>query len=83
MVTLSGQPWLTSIYGEKAEVTFVGVTYSSLAIINKEELLGEWQFFKRAVFQKKKVMIKHQPTILAGHKRHHGNKLFLYISRNF
>ena len=51
---------LANFYGEKAEVTFEGVTYSSLAIINKEELLeellGEWQFFKRAVFQEKKVI---------------------------
>ena len=41
---------LANFYGEKAEVMFEGVTYSSLAIINKEELLGEWQVFKRAVF---------------------------------
>ena len=41
---------LANFYGEKAAVTFEGVTYSSLAIINKEELLGEWQVFKRAVF---------------------------------
>ena len=34
---------LASFYGEKAEVTFEGDTYSSLAIINKEDLLGEWQ----------------------------------------
>ena len=45
---------LDNFYGEKAEVTFEGVTYSSLATINKEELLGEWQIFKRAVFQEKK-----------------------------
>ena len=36
---------LANFYGEKAEVTFEGVTYSSLAIINKKELLGEWQVF--------------------------------------
>ena len=36
---------------------FEGVTYSSLAITNKEELLGEWQVFKKAVFQEKKVMM--------------------------
>ena len=36
---------LANFYGEKAEVKFEGVTYSSLAIINKEELLGEWQVF--------------------------------------
>ena len=46
MVTLG----LANFYGKKAEVTFEGVTYSSPAIINKEELLGEWQVFKRAVF---------------------------------
>ena len=58
---------LSNFYGEKAEVTFVGITYSSLAIINKVELLGEWQVFKRAVFQEKKGMIggkKHQASIL-------------------
>ena len=43
---------------EKAEVTIEEVTYSSLAIINKEELQGEWQVFKRAVFQEKKVMME-------------------------
>ena len=37
---------------------FEVVTYSSLAIINKEELLGEWQVFKRAVFQEKKIMME-------------------------
>ena len=67
---------LANVYGENAEVTFEGVTYSSLAIINKEELLGEWQVFKRAVFQEKKVMMrkKQQPSIVARHKRHPGNK---------
>ena len=42
---------LANFYGEKVEVTFVGVIDSSLAIINKEELLGEWQVFKTAAFQ--------------------------------
>ena len=66
---------------KKAEVMFEGVTYSSLYIINKERLMGEWQVFQRAVFQVKKVMTKnkHQPSIFAGHKRHHGNKLCLYF----
>ena len=45
---------LTSIE-EKAKVTFEGATYCSLAIINKEELLGEWEVFKRAVIQEKMV----------------------------
>ena len=49
---------LAIFYGEKAEVTFEGDTYSSLAIINKEELLGEWHVFRRAVFQEKKVMME-------------------------
>ena len=36
----------------------IEVTYSSLAIINNEELLGEWQVFKGAVFfQEKKVVM--------------------------
>ena len=37
---------------------FEGFTYTSLVIINKEELLGEWQVFKRAVFQEKVMMEK-------------------------
>ena len=37
---------------------FEGVRYSSLAIFNKEELHGEWHFFKRAFFQEKKVMME-------------------------
>ena len=49
---------MANFYGEKAVVTLEGVTYSSLAIINKEELLGEWQVFKRAVFQEKVMMEK-------------------------
>ena len=49
---------LANFYGEKAIVTFEGVTYSSLAIINKEELLEEWQVFKRAILQEKKVMME-------------------------
>ena len=48
---------LANFYGEKAEVVFEGVTYSSLAITNKEELLGKWQVFKKAVFREKKVMM--------------------------
>ena len=44
---------LANFYGEKATVTFEGVTYSSLAIFNKEELLGEWQVFKRAVSKRR------------------------------
>ena len=42
---------------KKQEVTFEMVTYSSLSIINEEELLGEWQVFKRTAFQEKKVMM--------------------------
>ena len=54
---------LANFYGEKAEVTFEEVTYSSLAIINKEELVGEWQVFKRAVVQKKVMIEKQQPAL--------------------
>ena len=54
---------LASFYGEKAEVTFEGVTHSSLAIIYKEELLGEWQVFKRAAFQEKVMMGKNPPAL--------------------
>ena len=70
---------------KRTEVTFDGVTYSPLAIINKEELLGEWQVFKRAVFHEKKFMMKktHQPSLLARFKRQHGNKFCLDIFRNF
>ena len=49
---------LAHFYGEKAEVAFEVVTYSSLAIINKEELPGEWHVFQRAVFQEKVMMEK-------------------------
>ena len=37
---------------------FEVVTYSSLAIINKGKLLGEWQVLKRAFFQEKRVITK-------------------------
>ena len=49
---------MVKFYGEKAELTFEGFTYSSLAIINKEDLLGEWQVFKSAFFREKKVMME-------------------------
>ena len=71
---------LANFYGEKAEVTFEGVTYSSLAIINKEELLGEWKVFKRAVFHEKKVMMEKKTLALHLCKT---KKTCLYISRNF
>ena len=47
-----------------------GITYSSLAIINKEELHGELQVFKRGVLQEKNVMKEkqQQPSIFARHK---------------
>ena len=45
---------LANFYREDSEVMFEGVTYSSLAIINKEELLGEGQVFKRAGFPREK-----------------------------
>ena len=45
---------LANLYGEKAEVAYEGVTYFSLAIINKEE----WQVFKITIFQEKKVMME-------------------------
>ena len=48
---------------KKTEITFEGFTYSSLASINKEELLGEWQVFKRAIFQEKKVMMEKIPGL--------------------
>ena len=69
MVILSYQPWLMSME-KRTEVTFEGVTYSPLAIIKEEELLGEWQVFKRALFHEKKFIMKkkHQPSILARRK---------------
>ena len=61
---------MANFYGEKSEVTFEGVTYSSLAIINKEELLGEWKVFKRALFQENKIMMGEKlPSIFARHKK--------------
>ena len=50
---------LANFYGENSAVRFEGVTYSSLAIINKEELLGEWQ---ESCFQEKKFMMKKTPA---------------------
>ena len=49
---------LANLYGEKNEVTFERVTYSAIAIINEEELLGECQVFKRTLFQEKKFIMK-------------------------
>ena len=46
---------MANFSGEKAAVMFAGVTYSSLAFINKEELLGEWQGFKRAVSKRRSI----------------------------
>ena len=51
---------------ERAAVTFKWVSYSSPTIIIKEELLGEWHVFKRALFHEKKFMMgeKNRPTSL-------------------
>ena len=38
---------LANFYGENAEVTFEGVTNSSLSTINKEELVREWLVFPK------------------------------------
>ena len=46
---------LANFYGEKAEVTFKGLHILLLLLSIKKELLGEWQFFKRAVFQEKVI----------------------------
>ena len=46
---------LANFYREKAAVTFEGVTYSSLVIFNKEELLGDWQVIKRAVSKRRNL----------------------------
>ena len=54
---------LANFYGEKAEVLFEGVTYFSLAIINKEGCLGEWHVFKRVAFKEKKVMMEKTPSL--------------------
>ena len=48
---------------ERAEVRFEGITSSSLAIINKEELLEEWQVLNRDVFQEKVMMEKNKPAL--------------------
>ena len=48
-------PTLANFYGEKAEVTFERVTHSSLAVINKQDLLGEWLVSKRAVSKRRRL----------------------------
>ena len=77
---------LANFYGEQAEVTFEGVTYSSLAIINKEELLGEWQVFQRVVFHEKVIMGgggggEQQPSIFARHKTPWKQVMLVYFQK--
>ena len=69
--------------GEKAEETFEVVTNSSFAIINKEELLEDWQAFKRAFFNEKVMMEKKSDSIFARCKRHHGKNMFVYFQKHF
>ena len=75
---------LDDFFRVNAEVTFDGASYSSLAIINKEELLGGWKVIKRAVFQEKNGIMEKKSTIPPSLKDIKDTlELCLYISRNF
>jgi hypothetical protein len=53
---------LADFYGSEATVKFESTTYTSPAVLNKDELLSEWPMFKRACFQEKKVMSSNSAT---------------------
>jgi hypothetical protein len=53
---------LADFYGNEATIKFESTTYTSPAILNKDELLSEWPMFKRAFFQEKKAMSSNSAT---------------------
>ena len=47
---------LVNFYGKEAMVEFGGKTYTSLPLVNEEEIFAEWRIFKRALAKEKKTM---------------------------
>ena len=42
---------LAQFYGSEATAVYNGVTFSSLPLIDKDEILVEWRLFKQALIQ--------------------------------
>ena len=54
---------LADFYGNEATIVFEGTSYTSPAVVNKDELLLEWPTFKRAIFQEKKSMLQSKNSV--------------------
>ena len=49
---------LADLYGQEVEVEYDGSMYTSSPLLNADELISEWQIFRRAVVKEKEVMMK-------------------------
>ncbi len=49
---------LVDFYGKEATVEFEGTTYTSLPVVDTEEVMAEWTVFKRAFAKKKKAFME-------------------------
>ena len=44
-------------YGNEASVEYLGVTYSSPPLLDRDELLSEWKVFRRAFYKEKELIV--------------------------
>ncbi len=49
---------LVDFYGKEATVEFEGTTYTSLPVVDTEEVMGKWTVFKRAFAKEKKAFME-------------------------
>ena len=47
---------LADFYGSEASVEFQGAIYKSSPLLDREELLSEWKFFRRAFYKEKELI---------------------------
>ena len=48
---------LADFYGNEASVEYLGVTYSSPPLLDRDELLSEWKVFRRAFYKEKELIV--------------------------
>ena len=49
---------LADFYGKEASVDYLGVTYTSAPLVDRDELLSEWKIFRRALCKEKELIVR-------------------------
>lgn len=49
---------LADFYGKEASVEYLGVTYTSPPLLDREELLSEWKIFRRALYKERELIVR-------------------------